>query len=185
MTIYHKHHIVPRHMGGSDDPSNLVELTVEEHAQAHLDLYNEHGWHQDLVAHRMLLGQVSKAEAIKELQKKPKSITWKKKKSEAMKGENNHMYGKTASDKQKEAVRVANSISKPNLSKLYKERYINGEHNVPIMNGKDNPRARKVLAEGVLYDTVTECCKAYGMKNHNAIRYRCKSEKWTEWQFRD
>ena len=38
-TITHKHHIVPRHMGGTDDESNLVELTVEEHALAHLFLY--------------------------------------------------------------------------------------------------------------------------------------------------
>lgn len=28
--IYHKHHIVPRHMGGSDDSSNLIKLTIEE-----------------------------------------------------------------------------------------------------------------------------------------------------------
>ena len=174
MTIYHKHHIVPKHMGGSDDTSNLVELTIEEHAQAHLDLYNEHGWHQDLVAHRMLLGQISKAEAIKELQKKPKSIAWKKKKSEAMKGENNHMYGKTTSDEQKAAVSKAMKGKKKNYQVV---------SNWPTMKGADNPRARKVIAEGVVYNTIRECCEAYGMKNHNAIRYRCKHEKWTEWQF--
>ena len=28
MTIKHKHHIIPRHMGGTDDPINLVELTI-------------------------------------------------------------------------------------------------------------------------------------------------------------
>ena len=39
MTIYHVHHIVPRHMGGTDNPENLVKLTVEEHAMAHLKLY--------------------------------------------------------------------------------------------------------------------------------------------------
>ena len=25
----HKHHIVPKHMGGSDNPENLIELTIE------------------------------------------------------------------------------------------------------------------------------------------------------------
>jgi len=161
-------------MGGSDDPSNLIELTIEEHAQAHLDLYNEHGWHQDLVAYRMLLGQIDKAEAIKELQKKPKSIAWKKKASERILGENNPMYGKTLSDGHKAA------ISKAHLGK--KKKY-EVAMNWPTMYGKDNPRARKVLAEGIVYDTIKACCDAYGMKNHNAIRYRCKSDKWVEWQF--
>ena len=46
----HKHHIIPRHMGGTDDPTNLVELTVEEHALAHKKLYEEHGCWQDYVA---------------------------------------------------------------------------------------------------------------------------------------
>jgi hypothetical protein len=170
-------------MGGSDDPSNLVELTIEEHAQAHLDLYNEHGWHQDLVAYRMLLGQVTKAEAIKELQKKPKSVAWKKKMSEQNTGEGNPFYGKKQSDKQKEAARVANSVSKPNLSKLYKKRFAEGNHSVPIMRGKNNPRARKIHADGKVYETIRECCNAYGFKNHNAIRYRLNHSKWTEWYY--
>ena len=33
------HHIVPRSFGGSDDPSNLVELTLREHFVAHRLLY--------------------------------------------------------------------------------------------------------------------------------------------------
>jgi len=30
----HKHHIIPKHMGGSDDPENLIELTIEEHVES-------------------------------------------------------------------------------------------------------------------------------------------------------
>jgi hypothetical protein len=46
----HKHHIIPKHIGGTDDPSNLVELTVEEHAEAHRKLWEEHGRWQDFIA---------------------------------------------------------------------------------------------------------------------------------------
>lgn len=48
--MLHKHHIIPRYLGGSDDPSNLVELTVEQHAEAHRLLYEQHGNWQDYVA---------------------------------------------------------------------------------------------------------------------------------------
>jgi hypothetical protein len=30
--LFHKHHIIPKHAGGTNDPSNLIELTIEEHA---------------------------------------------------------------------------------------------------------------------------------------------------------
>ena len=35
----HTHHIIPKHMGGTDHPDNLVELTPMEHADAHSLLY--------------------------------------------------------------------------------------------------------------------------------------------------
>ena len=44
--FYHRHHIIPRHAGGTDDPSNIIELSVEEHAEAHRILYEQYGrWH--------------------------------------------------------------------------------------------------------------------------------------------
>jgi hypothetical protein len=59
----HLHHIIPKHMGGTDDPSNLVELTVEEHAEAHRKLYEEHGSAYDFVAWKALSGQITSDEA--------------------------------------------------------------------------------------------------------------------------
>jgi hypothetical protein len=53
-------------MGGSDDPSNLIELTVEEHAAAHKKLYEQHGHWQDKIAYEALSGQIGKDEAIQE-----------------------------------------------------------------------------------------------------------------------
>lgn len=48
--IYHNHHIIPKHMGGTDDPSNLVKLTIEEHAEAHKQLYLKYGLIEDKLA---------------------------------------------------------------------------------------------------------------------------------------
>jgi len=79
MSIYHNHHIIPRHMGGSDEPSNLIKLTIEEHAEAHRKLWEEHGKEEDNIAWRMLSGQITSAEATKLAQKLPKSEEHKQK----------------------------------------------------------------------------------------------------------
>lgn len=65
----HKHHIVPKHAGGSNDPSNLIELTVEEHAEAHRKLYEEHRRWQDRIAWKALSGMMGKEEIIREVMK--------------------------------------------------------------------------------------------------------------------
>lgn len=62
----HKHHIVPRHMGGSDDPSNIMEVTIEQHSEAHFLLYLEHGKWEDWVACMGLSGQIGNEEIIRE-----------------------------------------------------------------------------------------------------------------------
>ncbi len=65
MTIYHKHHIIPKHMGGTDDPGNLIELTVEQHAEAHRLLYETYGFEQDKLAWQGLLGIIPKEDIVK------------------------------------------------------------------------------------------------------------------------
>ena len=60
----HKHHIIPRHAGGTDEPSNLIELTVEEHAEAHRILFEQYGKWQDKTAWMALSNQIGKEEII-------------------------------------------------------------------------------------------------------------------------
>lgn len=50
-------------MGGSDDPSNLVQLTIEEHADAHRKLWEEYNLLEDFIAWKALSGQISSSEA--------------------------------------------------------------------------------------------------------------------------
>jgi len=63
MTIYHVHHIIPRHAGGTNHPSNLIQLTVEDHAIAHRHLWKLYGRWQDKLAWLMLSGQIDNQEA--------------------------------------------------------------------------------------------------------------------------
>ncbi len=54
----HKHHIIPKHMGGTDDPCNLVEVSVDQHAELHFALYLEHGKLEDYLASKSLANQL-------------------------------------------------------------------------------------------------------------------------------
>lgn len=44
-------------MGGSDDSFNLVELSIEEHAEAHKKLWEQHGCIEDKIAYECLSGR--------------------------------------------------------------------------------------------------------------------------------
>lgn len=55
-------------MGGTNDADNLIELSVEDHAEAHRKLFEEHGRWQDYVAWQGLAGLISKEELVKKIQ---------------------------------------------------------------------------------------------------------------------
>ena len=63
----HLHHLSPKHMGGTDEPENLIELTVEEHAEAHKKLWEQYGRWEDKLAWQGLAGLIGKEELIKQL----------------------------------------------------------------------------------------------------------------------
>lgn len=59
MTKYHIHHIVPKHAGGTNDPTNLVRLTVAEHAEEHRKLYEKDRNHYDYLAWKGLSASIN------------------------------------------------------------------------------------------------------------------------------
>ena len=148
----HIHHIVPRHAGGTDDPSNLIELTIEEHAEAHRLLYEEYRRPEDKLAWQALSGMLSKEDIIKELcsiaGKKGGAIGGRKGKGRKQTpewiekkkayGEKNGMYGKPHSKEHKEklSAKVKERIDKDkhnwvgsnNLRDSTKKRMENGTH---------------------------------------------------------
>lgn len=178
MDIYtHKHHIIPRHAGGTDDPSNLVELTIEDHAIAHEVRYRIYGDDRDRVAALMIRGQISGYDAFIEMVSRPKSEEWKKARSNAMKGENNPMWGKTTSDAQKDAVGKSAKKRFTGVPKNYK--VCN-----PVMCGKDNPKSRVVLVGDQRYDTVKQAAQAYGVSRVTARR-RLTVDTFPDWRYEE
>ena len=61
----HVHHILPKYLGGTDHPNNLIELTVDEHAEAHRLLYEQHKNWQDYCAWQALSGRIGQEEALR------------------------------------------------------------------------------------------------------------------------
>jgi hypothetical protein len=46
----HKHHIIPKHLGGTNEPDNIVEVTIEQHALLHKQLWEDLGHKEDFLA---------------------------------------------------------------------------------------------------------------------------------------
>jgi hypothetical protein len=87
-----KHHIIPKHAGGTNDPTNLIPVTIQEHAECHRRLWEQHGMIEDKVAWLALSGQSDAFdEARKELIRQklsgvPKTPEHRAKISAALKG---------------------------------------------------------------------------------------------------
>jgi hypothetical protein len=58
----HKHHIIPRYAGGTDDPANIVELTPTQHAMWHWAEWQRKQNYLDFCAFKMILGDVKNPE---------------------------------------------------------------------------------------------------------------------------
>lgn len=166
-------------MGGSDNSSNIVELTIEEHAEAHRKLYEEYGHWQDKLAYKMLSGQISAAEATKEAQRNGQIERWSKYTSEERSmlksGKNNPMYGKTLSENHKTTIGKANRISKPWVSETMKKRHAAGTEYK--WTSEDNPRKTKVSIDGIIYDTIKEASISLNM-NYSKLRDRLNSKNF-------
>ena len=131
----HKHHIIPRHMGGTDAPENLVEVTVEQHAELHLALYLEHGHWEDYLAAMSLSGIIDREEVVSTLL------------SEAGKKGGSNGKGKTAWNKGKKIGANA-KLKEYHKTRIYTEEQKEKMRQGAIKSGKLNKgRKRPDLAE--------------------------------------
>jgi len=60
----HRHHLIPKHMGGEDSEENLTPpISIGLHAAFHKDLYETLGHKEDYIAWQALSGRLSSEEA--------------------------------------------------------------------------------------------------------------------------
>lgn len=104
MSTFHKHHIIPRHAGGSDDPSNIIILSLEEHAEAHKKMWEEHGRWQDKVAWLCLSQMITKDEAARLIMSEANLGHTRNV------GEKNPMYGKTHTTEARRRIGLATKM---------------------------------------------------------------------------
>lgn len=138
MTIYHQHHIIPRHMGGTDDPSNLIKLTVEEHAEAHKLLYEKHGRWQDYAAWQGLLGLAPKAELL--------SIISKQRNQEKL-DSGTHLFQNSEFQRNLQRRRIENGTHHFLGSSVNQKRIDEGTHHL-LDKDKARERVLKQISDG-------------------------------------
>ena len=159
----HWHHIISKHAGGSDEPSNLVHLTVEEHAQEHRKLWEKHGRWQDKVAWQTLSGQISIQEAREQMMKfdnpmhKPEVL-------EKMSGKN-HWINREK-NKNKKIFGDVNAMHKLEvLEKMSGENHWSKRpgkiHNSKLNHPKGS--SKKIMINDVIYSSIREAAGILGM----------------------
>lgn len=151
----HKHHIIPRYMGGTNAVENLIEVTVTQHAMYHFCNYQLWGNEEDKIAWKTLSGQITLDRAKQEAM-----MLGAKKGAEKIKQKyiNDIEYQKSTYNRLtsflKDSVYLENSIKRckqnqrkaveasktPESRKKQKEKLSEIEHN----KGKKNPQYGKM-----------------------------------------
>jgi hypothetical protein len=177
--IKHKHHIVPRHAGGSDDPSNLIELTIEEHAEAHRILYETNGRDEDRWAWLGLTGQIGKDEILRQIAMSQKGV----KKPDGF-GEKISAFRKTFkySEESKQKMSLAKKGKKLTPEHVQKTRRWgkkNTEYQKQRVAETRQKKYQMTNPEGVSFEVtnLTKFCRENGFDQGNMSRSHIKG--WT------
>ena len=116
-------------MGGTDSPENLIEVTIEQHAELHRELYEKYGKKEDKCAWMALSKQIGQEEIWLERSSMggeknkgvPKSKDHKHKISEALKGRDNPQHPPEVKRKISKSM-TGNTNSKNHSSSEYKKK---------------------------------------------------------------
>ena len=192
-----RHHIIPRCMGGSNDKSNLVDLTAKEHFIVHKLLVMifpgnnslfDAFWCMSNMNNTMGRNYRVGAREFNRIRNEYSKIQ-----SERLKGEGNPFFNKTHNEDsiskmkaaakhrptQSEETKYKRSVSlkghKNNLGVKHTDKSIESFRD-------SNPRNKKVSIDGVIYRSVRESGRQLGIP-HETITQRIKSKNFINYQY--
>lgn len=167
-----QHHIVPRSLGGSDDPTNLVALTAREHFICHVLLTKfTTGQDRNKMLHAVIIMKGKNKEQPRYFNSRLYEAVrqdYANKRSIEQQGENNSYYGKKHSAK----TRAKMSASK---RKLFESGWVNPHIGMKrseetrkniSLSKKGKPSTKKGIPQGALTD-------AQKQKHKEAIQGKC------------
>lgn len=169
----HKHHIVPRFMGGINDDSNMIKLSVPDHYKAHLllahdceDQFKSPAWASVAIFRKYWM--VEDVEVIRQNL------------SKSMLGNNNPNFGKSPSDYTRQKMRIANTGIK---NSYYGKSHSNevrkkmSDRHANVSNGC-NPAAKQCIdkSTNIVYECIKDMAIAVGVPRTTMNRW-IKSNK--------
>lgn len=183
---FERHHVVPKCLGGNDNPDNLIVLTAREHFLAHWLLFKIYGTPALAKAFRLMVDS----------QKRARGRSYAKAKeiyALSMSGNNN--VAKRADVRQKLRENCYSSFAgkrRPDHANLLRRKGVWSGTNNPgygkghLQLGKDNPVARSVFgvkdAVCKSWSTLTEAAADLGVSKQairQAILKKQRSRGWT------
>lgn len=192
----HTHHIIPKHMGGTDDETNLKRgLSIEEHAEEHRLLWLKYGKIEDKIAWQCLSGRTLSEEDRIILAKSgfqaflndPKRVEiWKdcireKRKSQVITPEhaNNISIGLTKAYEEGRKTYVKPSMDflqenyKRNKDKMSEGRKKSKKWRESVTSNEvkekkrlSDPRSTKITIDGITYDSIRQASKETSYSYH-------------------
>lgn len=186
--IYQVHHIVPKHMGGSNDPSNLVQLTIEEHANAHRELWEKHGLKEDYLAWKALSGQLKIGEIMLEKCKLGGSKTASLRKGKKLPTETVEKMKLTWTEERKinQGLKTSKKLKNIPKTEKHKQAMRGRRPNVNQLGGNNN-NSKSVITPYGSFDSAMDAFR-YFQKNkinikYNTMMYRINSKNKPDWSY--
>jgi 5-methylcytosine-specific restriction endonuclease McrA len=126
-----KHHIIPKSMGGSNNISNIVELTPREHFLAHWLLYRIYPQNKSMIYAFWMMS--NRFKNLSSSAYEESKIAFSKATSKRMSGENHPMFNKNHSQE---------TIDKISYSRKEQGNYWNGKTHTPESKSKMSVSAK-------------------------------------------